>query len=178
MKILIALLFCVPLFAQNTDKDTIYLSSDEVLYNSYEATPNALRMVNVGVDTIYYSVPDTAVNKKLTYGDSILQVRHTNPYFFFQFTIYDSLTATSGTLTDSLVFERYNDFSLTWETISVVRQSDQVPVSVLVPGSGVTRTYLVRLPYPSYETTLRIRRTNVNDIVGRDTWVSIKAIGN
>lgn len=184
-KILMLLFLTLPLFAQNTDKNNTFLGSDETLWRVFQKTAEVLRVTLdsasiadlTGVDTLFWGVTDTSASKVLIYGDSILSVEHTNPYLFYEIIVYDSLNGTTAAaLTDSLAVEVWNSFTSTWSAISVLNENTGVRVSTLAPTSGVTRIYSVKIPYVAYGRDLRVRRTNVENIVGRSTWVTIRGI--
>jgi hypothetical protein len=113
----------------------------------------------------------------LKYGDTIKVFYAGRQWKYLFMAIVDTSLGTSGHLTDTLIYSAYDTVSNTWSSSYAGLRDMQTNIvnnsTYLIGGDGGSHTGMVHLyqlnaPYPQ---TVRVRRTNVSNIVGRTTWI-------
>ncbi len=160
-KAFLILLTLIPflVFAQNSDKDNskgVLPSEQKMIFNVFEKTAEMLR---VGL------IPRNAVTIDTLLNVDTIVVYNLGNYTNLQF----DLTDTSSTTTDTVIIERKDTASATYNQSIQVKDlgTNSIVSDTLVVAAGKTKSYLVNESNPF---TYRLRRINT---IGGRTWVTI-----
>lgn len=140
MKRMILLLFIltIPLMAQNTNKASKYISTNDILFKVLENNTDRLRF---GLVPITYTVKDSLV------GADTCSIDFENKYLFTEINAYNA-----GSNLDTLVIEYWDMFNARWTSqmngLYENLTNDIVPNNELITiENGKSKRYRINEPY-------------------------------